>query len=99
VPPPLPEVKTSDRKQGCGSGSGRIGSILPDLDLHPGPADPDPKPDLDLYPFKTNVKINYPGMLFPADPDLDLYPFQPNVKIYNTFFSVSLHMLSKMLIL
>jgi hypothetical protein len=37
----------------CGSGSGRIDVILP--------ADPDPEPDPDpyLYPFHTNIKVNY----------------------------------------
>ncbi len=35
------------------SGSERIGVILPDSDLHPGPVDPNSAPD--LYPYNANL--------------------------------------------
>jgi hypothetical protein len=38
--------------QCCGSESVRIGIILPDLDLHPGPADTEPDTGPDPYPFQ-----------------------------------------------
>ncbi len=42
---------TGNFKAACGSGSDRIGIILPDPEPHPGPADADTDP----YPFKPNV--------------------------------------------
>jgi hypothetical protein len=49
-------VSAPYRTQCCGSGSCRIGMISPDphRDLHPGPTDPEPAPD--LCPFQPNVK-------------------------------------------
>ncbi len=55
-----------DYGQCCGFGSGRIGIILVDPDRHTGPANLDPEPDLDLYPFQPNVKLTY-RVLFPQN--------------------------------
>jgi hypothetical protein len=45
------------RIQCCGSIYGRIVIIWPDQDRHPVPADRDK--DLNMYPFKPNVKQNF----------------------------------------
>ncbi len=47
------ELSLQSVEPGCGSRFYQISVILPDPDLHPGPADPDSDPD--LYPY--NAKL------------------------------------------
>jgi hypothetical protein len=48
----------SVKNQCCGTGFGRIGHHFAGSGSHPGPADPEPNPHTDPYPFAPKVKVN-----------------------------------------